>query len=226
MCSIHARDAFLARLRACLAPQLTDEVELLIETDAGELSIGAKRNRLVLRAQGKYVAFIDDDDLVSDDYVARILEAAKQDSDAIGFRVKRLVNGIQVGEAVHSLENTRYEQRTLADGSRLYLRPPNHLNPIRRSIAFQVPFMPANFGEDRDYAERVRPLLKSEHFIDAQLYMYLYRTPALRAEQPPLSSPTPARLPANLLAIHTRRARQQRRGKLREPVDDSRRLAE
>jgi len=39
------------------------------------MTIGAKRNQLLHRAKGDYVAFVDDDDLVSSDYVNKVLSA-------------------------------------------------------------------------------------------------------------------------------------------------------
>ena len=52
-----------------LAEQLTSEVEVLTELDDGTRSIGEKRNALVESAGGEYVCFVDDDDMVSSDYV-------------------------------------------------------------------------------------------------------------------------------------------------------------
>ncbi|HTP29481.1 MAG TPA: hypothetical protein VMK12_27925, partial [Anaeromyxobacteraceae bacterium] len=41
--------------------------------DAGPEPTGVKRNRLLARAVGEYVAHFDDDDLPSDDYVVKVL---------------------------------------------------------------------------------------------------------------------------------------------------------
>lgn len=65
ICSLHSRSHLLAELKAILQPQLTGDVELLIEIDNKEISTGAKRNILLNRAQGKYIVFIDDDDMVN-----------------------------------------------------------------------------------------------------------------------------------------------------------------
>jgi hypothetical protein len=68
--TIETRAHFLERLLSVLTPQVVDGVEILIEKDDGESKIGAKRNRLIGRATGDYVCGIDDDDLVTSDYVA------------------------------------------------------------------------------------------------------------------------------------------------------------
>ena len=50
------------------------EVELLTELDDGELTIGAKRNRLLERATGDYVASVDDDDKIHPRYLELITD--------------------------------------------------------------------------------------------------------------------------------------------------------
>ena len=55
-----------------------DKVELLVLIDNKKRTLGAKRNEMIGLAKGEYVVFIDDDDLVSEDYVESILEAIKE----------------------------------------------------------------------------------------------------------------------------------------------------
>ena len=70
ICHIQDRQAQLDKLMACLEKQKTDDVEILVETDAGKdnggLQIGAKRNKLLYNARGKYISYVDDDDRISD----------------------------------------------------------------------------------------------------------------------------------------------------------------
>src|ERR1700722_5137465 len=47
----------------------------------GVVTTGEKRNRLLQRALGAYVAFIDDDDLIATDYLPRIVVALKDNPD-------------------------------------------------------------------------------------------------------------------------------------------------
>src|ERR1035437_10432702 len=51
--------------------------EVLCLLDNRSLSVGAKRDWLVKMARGDHVAFLDDDDDVSDDYVASLVEAGR-----------------------------------------------------------------------------------------------------------------------------------------------------
>lgn len=176
ICSLHSREASLATLLRNLKDQECPEVEVLVEVDSGEMTIGEKRNLLLDRSRGEYVCFIDDDDCVPADYVSAILKALTTRPDCVGFMVAFSQNGIDRGHAIHSLRFDRYGQRRLQGRKMEYERTPNHLNPVRRELAMQVRFPDASWREDTDYAERLRPMLKSEVFIDRVLYHYLYRT--------------------------------------------------
>lgn len=59
----------------------------------------------------------------------------------------------------------------------VYYRNPNHLNPVKKELAIQVPYKEINFGEDKDYSERLFPLLKTEVYISGIIYYYLYSQP-------------------------------------------------
>ena len=184
------RNSLLKRLLDILNPQLTAECELLI--DDSRAHTGIKRQAMLKQAQGQYVASIDDDDMIATDYIAKILEAANDTyhwpetsqatlaamvnpPDCVGFRVERWNNGKIVGQAIHSLRYTRYADVRQPNGLIDFQRTPNHLCPIKRDIALQVGFRDISI-EDIDYAKRIRPLLKTETFIDATLYQYLFTT--------------------------------------------------
>ena len=183
ICSLHRRKHYLEKLWACLKPQVPSDcsLEILVETDDGEIPIGAKRNRLLERAKGKFVAFIDDDDLVVETYVAQVLDAIKNHPhvDVIGMSLIMTTNGIEPEKSFHSLQYTSWwdcpDQET---GRKKYFRNPNHLNPVRRELALQVKFPDgSSHGEDRDYSMRLLPLLKAEHNIEKPIYFYLNRWP-------------------------------------------------
>ncbi len=169
-----------------LAPQVQqfrDQVELIILADDGEKSTGSKRNRgLEMAGLSDYVAAIDDDDLVSESYVVKTLEALKSDPDCVGWRMKRFSNGTPIGEGIHSIECKKYWTEQRPDGSRIYHRTPNHLNPIRTELARKVGFPDQSVAEDHVFAAQIFPHLKSEVFIDDYLYSYFYRTPLNREE--------------------------------------------
>jgi glycosyltransferase involved in cell wall biosynthesis len=172
--SLHKRVGLLGSLLRDLNQQATDEVEILTNIDGGEVSTGNKRNQLVNAAKGKYTVFIDDDDVVSSDYIPSILEAAKQDADVIVF------NGIMTTDdrnpkKWYISKDLPYKSE-MRNGEEIYLRYPNHIVPIRRSIALQVPFPNKYREEDFDYATKLHTmgLIKTEAKIDKYLYTYKF----------------------------------------------------
>lgn len=90
------RPEYIKKLMDKLSTQLTDEVEVIIVDDCSptpldypnvirleENSGGASipRNIGLDNAKGKYICFIDSDDLVSDDYIKTILNKIKEEWD-------------------------------------------------------------------------------------------------------------------------------------------------
>lgn len=177
VCSLAGRSHQLERLKEVLELQLTDGVELIIDVDNGEKSIGAKRNDLLDQAVGDYIAFIDDDDLVSSDYVEKILECLELDPDVVGIHLLHFNDGQLGGFTYHSLEyKSWFHQPDRTTGFMRYYRNPNHLNPVKRELALQTKFPDKSFGEDSDYSKRLLPLLKSQEYIKEPVYIYLYQT--------------------------------------------------
>lgn len=156
-----------------LTPQLTDEVEIQTLLDDGEKTVGAKRNTLLNMASGKWLCFVDDDDLPSPDYISQILTALQNSPDVVTFKVMRYIDGHKWGEQIMRLKNT-YQIEEVGIGYYWHF-PPTHLCPTLSAIAKQVTFSDWNRGEDRDWQERVYPMLKTEVFIDQFLYHYYYR---------------------------------------------------
>ena len=52
---------------------LINRVQILTLCDTKEISVGEKRNILLNKSCGKYVCFIDDDDLIAPDYLIKII---------------------------------------------------------------------------------------------------------------------------------------------------------
>ena len=169
ICSLASRADKLQRLMNVLQPQINDSVELLVKTDNGEMPIGKKRNLLLEEASGAYIAFVDDDDLVSEDYVKKILEALESNPDCCGIQGIITFQGQGPRMFIHSLKYKEWFEQ-----NNIYYRCPNHLNPVKREIALQVKFPETNFGEDKDYSTRLFPFLKEERFISGVVYHYLY----------------------------------------------------
>lgn len=175
--SLTNRKKFLNQILISLEAQLIDGVEVCINIDNGQKSVGQKRNELLKAANGKYVAFIDDDDYISDDYVSLVLNAVKDGCDVVGMHLLMTRKEMQETEerTYHSLKYKHWYDEPDPDrkGKRRYFRNPNHLNPVKRELALAVGFPELDHGEDHDYSKRLLPLLKTEVYIEQPIYYYL-----------------------------------------------------
>lgn len=144
-------------------------VEILYLGDNKSMSTGEKRNRLKGIARGEYVAFVDDDDEVSEEYVKQLLTVIDLPlkPDVINFQVMYHCRDF-TRPVLYSLDYLR--DQNLPDR---FLRIPNHLMCIKRSLALAVQYPDVSFGEDAEYARGVWKLLKTEYQINKVLYHYL-----------------------------------------------------
>lgn len=189
--TLKRRAHLLARLLEVLQPQVDahrDQVELIIAEniplDEGGPEIGTVRQRCLESARGEFVCGIDDDDLVHAFYVPVTLHAIRNAPgggaiDCVGWKMRRFSDGRQFGTGIHSITCGKYHRIDEKD-QRVYLRTPNHLNPIRRELALRVGFKNQSVAEDYCFAVQVFPLLEREAFIDEFMYDYLYRMPGTR----------------------------------------------
>jgi hypothetical protein len=175
--TIPSREELLNRLFARLKPQLNDQVQVKVFKHATD-SIGNKRQRALMDCKTTYISFIDDDDLVSPQYVNHILSKMKCLPDGIGFRGIIISNNIKPVEFVNRA-GLRYIDKAFRTGDcYIFHRPLNHLNPVRTEIAKQIGYANSNYGEDKDYALRLADsgLITDDVFIDEFLYFYQYRS--------------------------------------------------
>jgi glycosyltransferase involved in cell wall biosynthesis len=145
------------------------EAEVIVCTDNKQMKVGAKRNLLLKAASGEYVSFIDDDDMVSVDYVSELLNATKSKADVIVFDVMRYENG----NPDRPVSYSRNFSRDYSKKSR-HFRIPNHLMCFKKEIALKAGFPEVNFGEDSEFAKRALPLIKTGHTIFKTLYEYWF----------------------------------------------------
>lgn len=143
------------------------ESEIIFEKDNKELSIGAKRQNLLIRANGEYIVIIDDDDWIPDNYLATIMPLLTG-VDCIGYLEECNIGG-QKRRSIFSLAFTQW-----ADNAAGYdhVRTPFYKSPMKTAIARQVGFQDIRYGEDVAFAREVYPLLKTETFINEVMYYY------------------------------------------------------
>jgi hypothetical protein len=163
-------ESLLAGIRekvARLAPHL--RVEYRVNFDRREKSIGRKREELLQEAQGRYMSFIDDDDQMTDSYIEDLRATI-----AGGFHVMRLRGQIQQYTFTHSTEISLTSPMAAGE---VFLRPPNHLNPMLTDVAKLIHFGDAVRGEDLDWTIRLakRGFLETEYRSDPSRIHYLYQ---------------------------------------------------
>lgn len=169
--SIPSRLAQLGELLTKLQSQIGEQpVEVLALTDNRIRSVGLKRQALLDIATGRYVAFCDDDDDVSDNYIEALCAGCLRNRDIVSFRQRAVINGVE-GFIDFSLRNKADESWRAGETVR---RRPWHVCAWRAEIAREGIFTDKMFGEDADWTDQVVPLAKSESHIDDCLHTYRY----------------------------------------------------
>lgn len=163
-----------------ILPFYSDHVEIICDYDEND-TIGAKRQRLLEKANGKYIAFIDSDDWVSENYIRLLIEGIDKDVDCCSLLGIITTDGCDPHYFEHSIKYDKYEtvhSAVFNNGDIRYLRFPNHLSCIRSSIAKQFKFPNSSWSEDTDFATKIHNsgMIKTEHYIPEVIYHYLYKS--------------------------------------------------
>jgi hypothetical protein len=170
-----SRVEFLRRLFIALEPQMAGNpnVSIRVRTCDPKYTLGENRDMLRRASEAHYIAFMDDDDLPSTDYISSVLPPLLDGVDYVGFNVQCYIDGEPLKKVTrHSLRYEGwYEDETG------YYRDISHINPIRRDLALLEAFE-GGHGEDVRWADRMRArgVLKTERYIDRVLYHYYFRT--------------------------------------------------
>lgn len=160
---------------------LHKEVEIITEKDNKEMSIGAKRQLLYKRARGKYTVQIDDDDSVPFDFLEKVVQAAKDDSDCIGYMEDVTIDGVKKGLSLFSknypdwIEDLR-PPVSVGKYICVRVRTPFFKTPIKTELCLKVGVSDMRWSEDHDFSKRILPLLKTETFIPEPMYLYGFVT--------------------------------------------------
>lgn len=180
------RRPLFERLMAGLLPQTEPfggRVRVIGWYNDGSPSLPKIRQALVNSCTTDYLCFVDDDDLVSPDYVASIVSALDARTDYVGFQVQCYSDGAPIAVAYHSMEY-RYWRNLRGR----FERDISHINPIRTAIARKADFTVARAGmaEDRTWATQLRRarLIQTQVVVPRILYHYLYVPKDSRWERP------------------------------------------
>lgn len=168
--TIPSREKQVKLLSEKLAKQIGNlPVEHLIFCDNRKRSIGEKRQSLVDIAIGEYIAFCDDDDDVSDDYVAELLKAIETKADVITFNQKAIYNKLE-SEVHFGIKN----QDGQFNPGGITLRGPWHICAWNRQKVKGCVFGFSNYGEDLVWCHQARKRIKTGHHINKVLHTYIH----------------------------------------------------
>jgi glycosyltransferase involved in cell wall biosynthesis len=193
------RAAKLQRMMNRLLPQVErakGQIEVLVFYNNMEHKIGYFRQKIMDEAQGEYISFIDDDDLVVANFCDAILPLL-DGVDYIGFNVELRNDGKTLKPVYHTLKYSKW-----GEDDQGFYRGVTHLNPLRTKLARKSHF-PEEVENGEDYtwgcgvhtymAEHDREF--TEHYIDRNMYLYdhygheeIGRTPPSRIRKPQFSS--------------------------------------
>lgn len=151
-----------------VSSNLIDKVQILSLCDTKDISVGEKRNILLNQSCGRYVCFVDDDDLIAPNYLVKIMNGIESNADVITFCGEYHDRGLVTPFSISMVHRGNYNEPNM------FYRLPNHLCPVKREIALDSLFTHKNFGEDSDYAEKMNIHLKNEFHIQDKLYFYMY----------------------------------------------------
>lgn len=177
-------DPYTSELLKVLSPQMRDDVEVIVvddgsrepfETDYEWVKVihkenggcASARNDGLDVASGKYISFIDADDLVSPDFIETVIEKTKDEPDVIDLSWKSLDS-----------QGTQHDHLLRSDED--FLKNPSVCTRIfKQSFIGQTRFNELKDStEDEDFSRKVGYLDKKGDFKHASIckYMYFYRT--------------------------------------------------
>lgn len=150
-------------------------VEIVFLLDNRELSIGAKRNKLMAMANGDYICYFDDDDLPESNYLSLILKAIEESPDVICFNGNYINKNVKIEWRL----GLNLERKTIYNNLgqiERYEAPPNHIAVMRRELVSKYLFKDISFAEDSLWADEIKlnKVLKKEIKINEIIYNYVF----------------------------------------------------
>lgn len=178
-------EPYIQELLNRLAPQITDEVEVLVIDDGSKVPFmtgyewanvihkenggaSSARNKGLDLAKGEYVAFIDADDLVSENYVKTILNKIDTEHfDYCYLSWKTLPGGWNCDVKLRSIKDT-FPPFNFCVWNRIYKR--SMIGKTRFNVKKLI-------AEDAEFIRKVKEEGKQKAFISDYMYFYRGNTP-------------------------------------------------
>jgi len=143
-------------------------VEIMCLLDNFARNLSEKRNMAVKNAKGRFISFVDDDDLIEPDYIDEILKAIRENpkADCVVFDV--LVHGYTPEPKISQYDKD-FEDKP-------YKRKPNHVMVWRRDVIRNHPWR-VNYSavaEDTEWPWRAAADINEQVRIPKVLYHYQF----------------------------------------------------
>lgn len=185
--SVHTRyNTFLPKIQEQVYTQYNalsefdqSRVEIIVLSDTKSIMLGEKRNIMVDLAKGDYISFVDDDDVISDDYISSLLDATKSGSDVITFIAMVSMNGEYAKPCFYSKDNKFDFNKPGA-----YYRIPNHICCVKKEVSLKSSFPSLLKGEDSGYSRLLIRHLNTETKLNKVLYHYNYSDETTETQEP------------------------------------------
>lgn len=148
-------------------------IEIIIAEDDFIHPVGFKRNylrKLSYESGVKYSCFIDDDDLVTEEFFKSFKECYDRDNDVCAVIGTRTINGKSGAKFENSIRHKKYTR--IGNAFNMYI---NHLCPIKNELVYDIEFPDINTAEDTIWSRRLQESnrIKSEYYNRGKV-MYLY----------------------------------------------------
>lgn len=158
-------------------------IEILVDDSKrfldGGLSIGKKREALLMRAEGRYLCYLDSDEKIAGNYLETLVRLCQSKADVITFR--SLANLDSYWSVVDmSLSNSENEE---TNPTKLTRRLPWHICPVKSHLAKVHKFDDSNYGEDFGWMGKVLKGCTSEAHTEAIIHQYVHRTSISEADR-------------------------------------------
>jgi hypothetical protein len=165
------------------------DVEIIALMDNKMMSIGRKKTLLFSMASGKYACLIDDDDDVTDDFVATLRSVINDqlDVDVICYDQEADINGkkwLVKSNLNHNRKHPFDQLQVDQHGNPVPCkRPPWQWCAWKTSFIKNIPFGDSNWAEDAAFTLAAVEAAKSQLVLDRVLCKYRYSPSVSEAPQ-------------------------------------------
>lgn len=173
--SIPERMETLAELVSVLRAQDCPELEVLVLMDNRRRFLGEKRNALIRMSRGKFIANMDDDDLVMPELFSSLRPALLEDVDLVAYDALCSLNGAKPFRVQTGMDYENEQPRHVSGGYSDIRRKPWAWCAWRRELVLECKYPEYHDGaEDWTWLKQALPRVRTWRKVDEALYFHRY----------------------------------------------------